>query len=113
MKLGQFKTIKSLLKLDGDDELDYIDIAMTTGASLRAIQRVDAYESYYVMPENKTTYISKDGLFSRILLDDYGNGRKRLSCTNHQRHKNMHSKGKCHLSSIWSDETIASNGYEL
>lgn len=112
MKVGQFKTIKKLLELDGDDELGYIDIATTTGARLSTIYRVDSYDSYYLMPENKTVYKSKDGLFSRILLDDYGNGRKRLSCTNHKRHKTMHSEGKCYLSSIWSDETIASNGYE-
>lgn len=111
MKVGKFKTIKKLLELDGTDELSYIDIAATTGASLSAVHRVDSYDSYYLMPENKTVYKSRDGLFSRILLDDYGNGRKRLSCTNHKRHKTMHSKGKCYLSSIWSDETIESNGY--
>ena len=112
MNERMFKTVKALQQLDGKDELSHIDICSLLGLKLGRVYLAAHFDNYEDMkPLKKGDIFRTDDGFKRVLLDDYGNGRLRLSCTNQTRHKNMHKQGKCYLSTIWTREQIKNNGY--
>ena len=108
-----FNNVKKLLSLPEKEHLTVLDVAECTGNSLATVHMINEYDSYYAIPKNRVKYISEDGLFTRYLLNDYGNGRYRLSCTNTTRHNKLHKNGKCGQSSFWTDEQIRRNGYSI
>lgn len=115
LKLSEqrFNNIKKLLSLPEKEHLTVLDVAEYTATSLATVHTINEYDSYYAIPKNRVKYISKDGLFTRYLLNDYGNGRYRLSCTNNTIHNKLHKNGKCGQSSFWTDDQIKLNGYSI
>lgn len=111
---NKFAAVKELLGLSGKDTLGKTDIAAILNLPLSYIYSVDAFSDYDEMRPIKEgdVFHGESGIFKRYLLNDYGNGRYRLSCTNHKRHKAMHKQGKCYSSSIWTKEQIELNGYK-
>lgn len=107
----RFMTVKNLLNLTDKDELSAFDIVALLGVRLSYVHSVNEFSDYAEMKPVRKGDTFHGGGFKRILLDDYGNGRYRLSCTNEKQHKNMHKQGKCYLSSTWSLEQIELNGY--